>query len=422
MAFKLFNIFKYTSWSVLIIVQVISYGSYTILVHLCEENGMIKFHSSSVNFIIEFLKLFLSLLCYFFEFFIKRIRINSHSFKNLFYSLKEYNFNNSFKEYNYDNQKLVKINIDDYNSLYLNRISNTQKKLKSKNIFVFDSLSFAVPAFLYFVNNNLAVYIQLFMDSTSYQMMSNLKIFSTAILYYLIIGKSLTKIKWISLFLLFFAGLFYSFANIKSIENYYLDESDLQQFFNQNDKTGRVIIEQKSEEKLNLDRDKNSITNTKMRPVDQIYITDVGFLLMIIYCFISGLSGVYNEYLLKLNFKDSIFVQNIYLYIYGCLFNFLYVLFQMKSYEYSNDNLNIFENFFKGFNYFTWTIIMTQVFNGFLMSFLMKYSNNITRLFVISSSLIITTFLSVLIFSLKLNLYFYFCFIAIMFALYFYLI
>ena len=44
------------------------------------------------------------------------------------------------------------------------------------------------------------------------------------ILYYFIIGKNLTKIKWFSLGLLFFAGIFYSFANIKSGEEFSINE------------------------------------------------------------------------------------------------------------------------------------------------------------------------------------------------------
>ena len=412
MTLKMFSICKYSSWTALIIIQVISYGSYTILVHLCEENGAIKFHSSSVNFLIELFKLLLSVLCFLYEYFIKRIRINNNNENNIFSFKKDFH---ALKKNDYKTQKSVRINIDDdNNTINFSNKFETSKQFSSHNISSYDSLKYAIPAFLYFINNNLAVYIQLFMDSTSYQMMSNLKIFSTAVLYYLIMGKSLTKIKWMSLCLLFFAGIFYSLANIKSPENYYLDELDLDEFISKNDdKNRKFLYENKFDKHKSL---------TKLKPIDQIHITDFGFLLMIVYCFISGLSGVYNEYLLKLNYRESIYVQNMYLYVYGCLLNLLFVIYQIKIYEYSSNenNSSICDNFFRGFNYYTWTIIITQVFNGFLMSFLMKYSNNITRLFVISSSLIITTFLSVIIFSLKLNVYFYFCFMTIMFALYFY--
>ena len=143
--------------------------------------------------------------------------------------------------------------------------------------------------------------------------------------------------------------------------------------------------------------------------------------MMCIYCVLSGLSGVCNEYLLKRNYTDSIYLQNSYLYVYGCIFNLFAYLFDSNLVN-KRDNEGHLADFFSGFSVFTWTIIGTQVLNGFLMSVVMKHSNNITRLFVISCSLVVTTVLSVLVFSLKLNAYFYFCFSIIMFALYLYVI
>lgn len=329
------EIFRNCSWYSLLLFQAFSYGSYTILVHLCEENGKISFNSSSMNLTIEFIKLFISSIGIIYQ----------QNFKSL------------------------------------NSIFSIKK-----------SVQFTIPAFLYFINNNLAVYIQLYMDSTSYQLLSNLKILTTAVLYYFIIGRKMTKIRWFSLILLFFSGLFYSVGNVKSLKNYYINQEDLDSFL--------------------LPKEEN--INVKYRLRDEIYITEIGFFMILTYALISGLSGVYNEYLLKRNLTDSIFLQNFYLYMYGCVFNFLGFWVEKK---YRNDKDF---DFFKGFNFFTIMIISSQVINGFLMSIVMKYSSNITRLFIISSSLIVTTVLSILIFSLKLNAFFYLSFFVVMMALYFY--
>ncbi|CAF0944399.1 unnamed protein product [Brachionus calyciflorus] len=315
-------------WSSLLVFQAVSYGSYTILVHLCEKNGRILFSATSMNLVIEFCKLLVSII----------------------------------------------------GILSLLR----QQKITLSNFSFKKSFLFSIPAFLYFINNNLAVYIQLFMDSTSYQILSNLKIFSTAILYYFIIGKLISKIRWFSISLLFISGILYSLANLKKSQS---SEKNL----------GNILMSKSVETKST-----------------EIYITEIGLVMVLIYAFISGLSGVYNEYLLKMNNSDSIFEQNFYLYGYGCLYNFIGFYWEKKFSKDEN-----FE-FFNGFNHYTLLIIFTQVFNGFLMSLVMKYSSNITRLFVISSSLIVTAVLSVLIFSLKLNVYFYFCFSSIMFALFLY--
>lgn len=143
--------------------------------------------------------------------------------------------------------------------------------------------------------------------------------------------------------------------------------------------------------------------------------------MMCIYCILSGLSGVYNEYLLKRGYSECIYLQNTYLYFYGSIFNLIAYFFE-TSYSSTIDGsiFNSFDQFFKGFSIYTWALVATQVLNGILMSIVMKHSSNITRLFVISCSLIVTTVLSILVFSLKLNGYFYFCFSLIMVSLFLY--
>lgn len=434
----MFN-FMYTavrnlSWTLLLIVQVISYGSYTILVHLCEENGRISFSSTSMNLLIELFKLAFSFSCYFFEsLFINRRNMNLNTFGKKYTSSQT-------KKHNDDVEKnpLVEKHSngdDDPNRHH----DNSPYRKRTAVAFSFKkSMLYSIPAFLYFVNNNLAVYIQLYMDSTSYQMLSNLKIFTTAILYFIIIGKNLTKVKWFSLTLLFLAGLFYSVANLKSLSSYYIDEADLQSLFsldltnniNFNDEISSENLHiQQAPHPLGANANEKIYRQIKFRLRDQIYITEVGFMMMIVYCVISGLSGVYNEYLLKLNYSDSIYLQNFYLYCYGCVFNLVAYVIETSVFgrhytinydQDANDMVTNNWNIFNGFSVYTWIIIITQVFNGFLMSVVMKHSNNITRLFVISCSLVVTAVLSVFIFSLKLNVYFYFCFSTIMFALYLY--
>jgi len=139
-----------TLWTILFACQILAYGSYTILVRLSEENEQILYSPTSMNLTIEFFKLVISLLSYAF----------SEDTKPQPFSLSK-------------------------------------------------SLLFSLPALLYFINNNLAVYIQLYMDSTSYQMLTNFKIFTTAIFYHLIMRRRLSKLKWFALSLLFCAGCLY---------------------------------------------------------------------------------------------------------------------------------------------------------------------------------------------------------------------
>jgi probable UDP-sugar transporter A4 len=153
---ELLNSIKFRA---MIFFQILAYGSYSVLVHLCEKNGAITFSSTMMNFILEFCKLifsFIALIC--------STPINTNVFPSTI------QFISWFRQ----------------------------------------SLPYSIPGILYFINNNLAVHMQVHMDPASYQILSNFKIFTTAILYRLIMKHKLTRQQWFALSLLFFGGLAYS--------------------------------------------------------------------------------------------------------------------------------------------------------------------------------------------------------------------
>jgi probable UDP-sugar transporter A4 len=303
----------------MILFQIIAYGSYSILVHLCEKNGMITFSSSTMNFVIEFLKLIISLN--FFIYF-KRNKIQIFSL---------------FKQ----------------------------------------SIPYSIPAILYFLNNNLAVHMQIHMDPASYQILSNFKILTTAILYRLIIKQKLTKQQWFALTLLFAGGLAYSLGTLKNASF-----------------VSKAIVD----------------SNVVMR---EMYIRPLGLPMIAIYCTLSGLAGVYNEWILKRNYSESLHLQNIYLYAYGTFFNLIPTVSLIMTSSQSVYHLNLFH----GFSFYTWLIVFTQVLNGLFMSVVIKHSSNIIRLFVISFSLIVSAVLSLFVFHIYFNIYFFISFITMIGAI-----
>ena len=65
-------------------------------------------------------------------------------------------------------------------------------------------------------------------------------------------------------------------------------------------------------------------------------------------------------------------------------------------------------------------VCSSQAVIGLIMSAVMKHSSNITRLFLISSAMLVATTLSVLIFHLQLNIYFCLAFILVILAVFLY--
>lgn len=218
------NPFNPIVWYILLIIGVFSYGSYSVLMHLSEKDGKIPFSSSSVVFMTEFTKLLFSL-----------------------------------------------------------GLSTSELKRSGRfhHLNLHTCLPFSIPAALYCVNNNIAVHMQMQMDPATFQILSNLKILTTALLYRLIIQRPITYVQWLSLILLTIAGVSHSYGGLQDKENVKQD----------------------------------------------VFITWQGLSMMLMYCIFSALAGVYSEYILKRHKQLSLAVQNMILYIFGVMLNgFLYIL------------------------------------------------------------------------------------------------
>ncbi|KAG9490931.1 probable UDP-sugar transporter protein SLC35A4 [Eleutherodactylus coqui] len=291
-------------WGLMLAVSVVIYGSHAPLISLCRVGGQIPFSSSSVVLLIEVSKLMISAVML------------------LMWDRKSMPFQVSWRL----------------------------------------AIPYALPAILYGANNNLVVHMQHFMDPSSFQVLSNLKIVSTALMYSIFLGQKLFLRKWLALSLLTAAGVVYSYGGIQDLE------------------------EQSSDAHL--------------------YISLQGLLLMVIYCLISGLSAVYTEVTLKTQ-RISLNLQNIFLYSFGILVN---VLIHFTGSHNSG--------FLDGFSFWVLVIIISQALNGLIMSAVMKHSSNLTRLFIISFSMLVNGLLSYLLFQLRLTLLFFLAVLLIGLAVY----
>ncbi|KAG7517157.1 putative UDP-sugar transporter protein SLC35A4 [Solea senegalensis] len=213
---------------------------------------------------------------------------------------------------------------------------------------------YAVPAMLYALNNNLIVNMQAYMDPSSYQVLSNLKIATTALLYSVCLGKRLRVAQWLGLGLLTGAGVCHSYST--------LDFGDLEK--------------------------------PEVQEGTRLHITAWGLFLVLIYCCVSGLAAVYTEKVLKSQ-KLPLSLQNLYLYVFGVAINGL-SFFSVASEK----------SFLEGYSVLVWVIIAGQAANGLLMSVVLKHGNGITRLFVISCSMLVNALMSWAALGLQLTYYF----------------
>ncbi|CAH8657519.1 unnamed protein product [Dicrocoelium dendriticum] len=347
-------------WRIFLILSVFLYSSFTILVHLCEVDGHLSFRTTAVVLLTESLKFVLS-VCLF------------------SISRRPYGQPNNHRRSLLTD---IQLELQQYSHQtptpgQLPSVDTLAPLPFSPHHLLVIVLPFTVPAVLYAVNNNLGMYLQLEMDPATYQVLGNFKILSTATLFRLIIKRPISTIQWFSLLLLLIAGFAHSYANLFT---------------------------------------KNSfVSSTFVDVVHTMHITTLGIILISIYCTISGLSGVYTEYVMKQRAQMNIHLQNALLYIFGVLVNTVMYFYDVHR-AYESD----FWNLTKGFSIWTWLLIVTQAICGIFMGFVMKFATNITRLFIISSAMIVTTFMAMLVFGLRLDALYIVSFLLVTLALYLY--
>jgi len=76
------------------------------------------------------------------------------------------------------------------------------------------------------------------------------------------------------------------------------------------------------------------------------------------------------------------------LYFFGIIFNFL-------GYWFSNDSKG---SFFEGYNFVTLLVVMSYSFSGLIVSVIMKYADNMVKIYAVAVSMALTMILSILLF------------------------
>ncbi|XP_010913889.1 CMP-sialic acid transporter 2 isoform X1 [Elaeis guineensis] len=214
----------------------------------------------------------------------------------------------------------------------------------------FDEVSvYPIPAILYLIKNLLQYYIFAYVDAPAYQILKNLNIISTGVLYRIILKKKLSEIQWAA-FILLCAGC----------------------------------------------------TTAQLNPSsDHVLQTPFqGWVMAIIMALLSGFAGVYTEAIIKKRPSRNINVQNFWLYIFGMIFNLIAIVVQ--DYD---EVMN--KGFFHGYSFITVCMILNHALSGIAVSMVMKYADNIVKVYSTSVAMLLTAVVSVFLFGFHLSLAFF---------------
>ncbi|KAG8541069.1 hypothetical protein GDO81_029754 [Engystomops pustulosus] len=204
-----------------------------------------------------------------------------------------------------------------------------------------DTLKLAVPSLIYTLQNNLQYVAISNLPAATFQVTYQLKILTTALFSVLLLRKSLSRLQWGSLVILFI---------------------------------GVAVVQSEQA------GGKESVASS-----GQNYV--VGLIAVAVSCLSSGFAGVYFERILK-GSSASVWLRNVQLGIFGTALGLLAM--------WQQDGAAVAERgFFYGYTPLVWCVILNQAFGGLLVAVVVKYADNILKGFATSLSIVVSTAASV---------------------------
>ncbi|KAK6158848.1 hypothetical protein DH2020_006162 [Rehmannia glutinosa] len=210
---------------------------------------------------------------------------------------------------------------------------------------------YPIPSIIYLIHNNVQFATLTYVDTSTYQIMGNLKIVTTGILFRLFLKRKLSNLQWMAIVLLAIGA---TTSQVKSC-----GEASCESVFSS--------------------------------PIQ-------GYMLGIISACLSALAGVYTEFLMKKN-NDSLYWQNIQLYTFGAIFNMAKLV--LDDFRSGFERGPWWQRLFNGYSITTWMVVLNLGSTGLLVSWLMKYADNIVKVYSTSMAMLLTMVLSVFLFNFK---------------------
>ncbi|KAL3641654.1 CMP-sialic acid transporter 4 [Castilleja foliolosa] len=211
----------------------------------------------------------------------------------------------------------------------------------------------AVPAFLYAINNYLKFTMQLYFNPATVKMLSNLKVLVIAVLLRFIMRRKFSIIQWEALALLLIG----------------------------------ISINQ-----LTPSPDGSTSLGLPLSTGAYVYT--------LIFVTVPSMASVFNEYALKSQYDTSIYLQNLFLYGYGAIFNFLGILGTVIIK--GPNSFDILEGHSKA----TMLLICNNAAQGILSSFFFKYADTILKKYSSTVATIFTGIASAVMFGHALTINF----------------
>ena len=264
-------------------------------------------------------------------------------------------------------------------------------------MFTNESWKLAIPALLYTLQNTLQYLAVSNLDAATFQVTYQLKILTTAMFSVLMLGRSLSTRKWLSLLVLVIG------VSIVQLPGTTAEPATMYTLRDPDSKVWPRSLEELrdlgSHAAARLTRRSGSYEGIKedRNMVAPEMNSSVGLTAVLVACALSGLAGVSFEKILKESTS-----RNTSLWVRNCQMSFWSLFPALFLGVFWKDGEVIAKTgFFAGYNYVVWAAIVFQAMGGVIVALVINYADNIAKNFATSISIIISCVVSVALFDFK---------------------
>eukprot|EP00064_Thunnus_orientalis_P009939 superscaffoldBa00001295_g9965 len=260
------------------------------------------------------------------------------------------------------------------------------------------SLKWAVPAFLYFVDNLIIFYVMTYLQPAMAVLFSNFVILTTAVLFRIVLKRRLSWVQWAALVILFLSIVSLttgSGGSQNSIAVPGLHSNPLSTPSN-----SCLLYTQLLEQMRNSSASESWVSSLpgqawRNRVVEKLKSLGVGHILLLLQCFISAMANIYNEKILKEGdqLTESIFIQNS---------KFLTLGLGSEA-----RGLTIHCGLLHGHNIYSLGLVLATASLGLSVAFILKFRDNMFHVLTGQITTVLVTALSLFLFDFHPSLDFF---------------
>ncbi|XP_053353357.1 probable UDP-sugar transporter protein SLC35A5 isoform X2 [Clarias gariepinus] len=262
----------------------------------------------------------------------------------------------------------------------------------------FSCLKWAVPAFLYFLDNLIIFYVMTYLQPAMAVLFSNVVILTTAILFRFVLKRHLSWVQWASLIILFFSIVALTMSTCTNQHDVHgLHAAHVSA--PSSGCTNHTLLETTKHNQSESSWAEGlapELWNSQL--VQGLRAFGLGYIFLLLQCFTSALANIYNEKILKdgEQLTESIFIQNSRMYVFGVAFNSLALVLRTDS-----RTMILHYGLFHGHNAYSIALTFITAALGLSVAFILKFRDNMFHVLTGQITTVLVTALSFILFNFR---------------------